>query len=257
MLPREILKWLQALQLSQSVRNPKRDFANGYLTAEIVDRYLPGEISLASIDMGIALDRKLNNWDQLKKIFAKINIAISQDIIDGTLHCKSGAAEVLIQLLYMYFNQKSTTAMEQNTLVQDFSDSSYQDTLPLHARNTLSVSIKNNIKPTELKMDSNLIRQTNKVERLVVDHQARRLNDRVRDPHRFGIHPRDPAGLSTIPPKAPKPTELGTMLTTHNDTLLNILTSPSRVPLAHTGVASRNKDPASGTLFEVTVFPPV
>merc|ERR1719389_818543 len=99
-VPREILKWLQSLDLSYSVKNPRRDFSNGFLVAEIFSRYFQYDISLHSYDNGSSLQKKVDNWGMLDKMFRKRNIQVPKNYVDGAIHCKDDAAIRLVEHFY-------------------------------------------------------------------------------------------------------------------------------------------------------------
>ena len=98
-LSRDILKWLQSLDLSYSVKNVKRDFANGFLVAEIFSRYFPHDVQMHSFDNGISLPKKLANWELLEKFFLKKRVPIGRDMIDLVIHCKGNAALPLLETI--------------------------------------------------------------------------------------------------------------------------------------------------------------
>lgn len=62
LLPRDVIQWLDSLDLSYSVRNPKMDLANGFTVAEILTRKYPNELSILTFYNAQAKDKKENNW---------------------------------------------------------------------------------------------------------------------------------------------------------------------------------------------------
>ena len=64
-------------------------------------------------------------------------------IIDGTIHEKQGAAELLIIWLYESLTGKTVKQIE-GEFSESFSDQRYQIQLPLYARNTASYALKVN-----------------------------------------------------------------------------------------------------------------
>ena len=104
-IPREILKWMQGLDLSYSVKNPKRDFANGFLIAEIFSRYY-SEIKIESFNNGTEVRLKLSNWEHLERMFGKLNIPLGKKYWEPVLHNAPNAAIEYLKLVYMFLTKK-------------------------------------------------------------------------------------------------------------------------------------------------------
>lgn len=66
-MPREIFKWLDSLDLSFAVKNPRVDLANGYIIAEMLSRYFPKEVDIYTYYNNLARDKRHNNWEQIQK----------------------------------------------------------------------------------------------------------------------------------------------------------------------------------------------
>ncbi|XP_077984147.1 spermatogenesis-associated protein 4-like [Glandiceps talaboti] len=201
-LPREVLKWLQSLDLSFPVRNSRRDFSNGFLVAEIFSWYFPQEIQMHSYDNGRSLPTKLGNWSQLERFFKRKSLEIPHELVDGTIHCKPDAAELLVQLIYTKLTNRTIKRVQLDHEI-DFTDRAYQDKLPMHARSTASMAVKNNLKITEFITEPNLITCQQKAQNIVDRHIEYRREERYENPERFDMMPT----LGQLSPrKPPQPT---------------------------------------------------
>ncbi|XP_054886875.1 spermatogenesis-associated protein 4-like isoform X2 [Poeciliopsis prolifica] len=136
---REVIKWLQDLELSFHPNNLRRDLSNGYLVAEIFSHYYPHDISKYSFLNGVSFSSKQKNWSRIQKFLKKKNLELSKEAIYGCIHCEPGAAEALLQDIYkMLTNQKLTTQNVTDVQGQQSQQSS-------QSRTTSSRSFGNNL----------------------------------------------------------------------------------------------------------------
>jgi hypothetical protein len=98
-LPREIVRWLQTLDLPTTVRLPKRDLSNGYLFAEMCARYWNG-VELHSFENKLSKPNKEANWKVLRRYFAKNQFHVDDLLIQGVINCEESAAEQFLFQLY-------------------------------------------------------------------------------------------------------------------------------------------------------------
>lgn len=54
-----------------------RDFANGFLVAELLSRYFPDDIQMHSFENVTSIERKKSNWHLLKKFFKVVTAMLS------------------------------------------------------------------------------------------------------------------------------------------------------------------------------------
>nr|XP_025960967.1 spermatogenesis-associated protein 4 [Dromaius novaehollandiae] len=186
-LPRAVLRWLQSLDLSVCPRHCRRDFSNGYLVAEILSCYYPGDIQRRAYGNGSSLAAKLSNWSRLRRFFAKQKLGLAEEVIDGTIHCKPGAAEILVQDIYSRLTNRQLKSIQDRET--DFTDYYYQAQLPMAARSTTSQAIKNNIKLTEIMIEPSVNVNRQKVNAIINMHMRMRMQEREEDPQRFNIKP--------------------------------------------------------------------
>jgi len=187
-LSREVLRWIQSLDLTWQIKIPKWDLSNGYLIAEIFSWYFPQEIQMHSFYNRDSLELKQRNWYILKNFILRNQLDLKMNDVDGTIHCREGAAAQLIEKMYEILTNRRVKKVPLDT-PGDFTDYAYQKQLPMHARSTASKSVKNNLRLTEVLADQNLITCAQKSQKIINDHIEHRRQERQEEPNRFGILP--------------------------------------------------------------------
>lgn len=168
-LPREVLRWLQGLDLSYTIKNVKRDFANGYLFAEICSRYFANDVSLHNYSNGTSMTSKNDNWFQLKRLLAKCGVEVTTEHLTEIVHCKDGAAVALVEQLYSHLTERKLIKMPK--LQQELK-------VPAFARDTASNLIKRRLRePDLIHMQDELAREHSLIKTLS-EHNSRTSQER-------------------------------------------------------------------------------
>ena len=97
-----MVKWLLSLDLSYSIKVPKRDLSNGFLVAEILSKYFPEEFSMHSYVNGTSSISKNSNWALLQKQMKKVGVRCSADEV---AHIVAAEGDAAMDLLTRLFNQ--------------------------------------------------------------------------------------------------------------------------------------------------------
>jgi hypothetical protein len=101
-LPREVLLWLQGLDLSTSLRDPSRELADGVLAAEVVARHFPALVHLHAFSPAAALDARRANWGLLARLMARggLELGLSPAGVEAVVRGAPGAGAGVLTLLY-------------------------------------------------------------------------------------------------------------------------------------------------------------
>ena len=189
-LPREVLKWLQSLDLSYSVKNVRRDFANGFLVAEIFSRYYASDVTMHSYDNGISIQRKLGNWELLCKFFDKHDIKLDKALIHDVVHCKSQQAPAaLVSSIYTLLTgrQVKPAKLPAVDIAASGTDAANgADAPPAYMKPNAAAAVNSRIKESEL--SSSLADQqtaTARTKEVLDEHAAKLRSDRLAEPARY------------------------------------------------------------------------
>ncbi|XP_066239678.1 spermatogenesis-associated protein 4 [Saccopteryx leptura] len=186
-LSRSVLRWLQGLDLTFFPKNITRDFSNGFLIAEIFSVYYPWDLKISSFQNGTSLKSKLDNWSQLKKFLTKKKIKLPQELIYGTIHCKTGVPEILIEEIYTLLTHREVKSVQDDFV--NFTDYDYQMKLPMVPKSTASKFIKDNIRFSELISHPNLLSNELKIDSLFLLQMLQRKLSRKLNPKWFDVKP--------------------------------------------------------------------
>ncbi|XP_078071580.1 spermatogenesis-associated protein 4 isoform X2 [Mustelus asterias] len=179
-LAREVIKWLQSLDLRFPFKNIKTAFCNGYLVAEIFAWYYPQDIDVKIFNNGVSFPSKLKNWSQLEHFFFRKKLNIPKELIYATMHSKPGGAEYLIQHIYTLLTNRQAKLILDDEM--NFMDEGYQLKLPLIARATATNAIRTNLRLTELLEDPDIYTVNQKALAIINMHVRHRQLARLEHP---------------------------------------------------------------------------
>ena len=128
-LPREVIKWIQSLDLTYSIRNVKKDFNNGFLVAQILSRYYPitnnieqnkKAVQMHQISNGFSMATRKDNWDQINKFISKITeITTSINDLDTFIKNENGEILLFIISLYQELTKRRIPLLEGKVITTD------------------------------------------------------------------------------------------------------------------------------------------
>ncbi|XP_061541168.1 spermatogenesis-associated protein 4 [Phycodurus eques] len=147
-LPRDVTRWLQSLELTVQPMNVRRDFSSGYHVAEMFCRYYPRDFEMHAYSKGTSFSAKQDNWNKIRRTVQKLHLHLTEKLVYGTMHCKPGVAELLVQQVYTVLTKQRPRTAQTPEL--DFSDQKYQQLLPPVARSTATAAVKSNLRKTEI-----------------------------------------------------------------------------------------------------------
>jgi len=104
---RDVLRWVQSLDLAHSLKDCRRDLANGFFVAQIFSRYFPDKVPMHSFENGISTATKKDNWWQIQKFCKKWRgEPLPEQLVEDTMNRVHAAGVLLLHLLYETFTGK-------------------------------------------------------------------------------------------------------------------------------------------------------
>lgn len=196
-LPREVLRWVQSLDLAYSVKNVKRDFSNGFLVAEIFSRYYAKEVHMHSFDNGTAVRVKRDNWAQLIKIFRKVGLVdlLNEEEAFPIICCEEGSAVDFVTKLYETLTQRKIQRTTKKPTVGKVAG---------YAKEISTVKIRQAMKRADLVDDqtSDILLSSKIASEVLEEHEKSLQDERTSDPERFQVSSSIAGRTSQMAPKS-------------------------------------------------------
>lgn len=111
-LPREVYKWIQCLDLTFPVKNVRKDFSNGFLIAQILNRYFYSKyFPMHTIENGFSQTCKANNWTLIESYMKKVDHPITSNNpqfwkgTDLSRFIKDSAIDEILKFLISLFQE--------------------------------------------------------------------------------------------------------------------------------------------------------
>ncbi|KAK7195665.1 hypothetical protein NESM_000496300 [Novymonas esmeraldas] len=104
-MQREVIKWVQSLDLDTAIQNPKRDLATGHVAAEIVARYTGTKfLDVQRLPTGASAATKRDVWAQVHRALRQLGCtSVSEPLVDAVLRREPNAALAVLEHLYEHF----------------------------------------------------------------------------------------------------------------------------------------------------------
>ena len=179
-LPRELVKWIQSLDLSYKIKNISRDLSNGFCIAEILSRYpvpfvtnLPYDVTnyyrvnMKEFSNGISFSERTSNWKHITEILTKkYHMTYPPDLPDKVKCQAPNAALEFLILLYKFLTRKNLNVLNQVDETDKFKNYGEFTVMPNYMRPTTNLLIRDN---ETQRIKDDLVRKF-KIENIIQNH---------------------------------------------------------------------------------------
>ena len=155
-MPREVMKWIQSLDLSYKIKNINRDLKNGFAVAEILSRYpVPHlvqseykvdtyyRVNMQQFSNGSSFSERTTNWRYLTDILTKFyKIPFTFDHAERILNGAPNAASDFLLVLYKTLTKRSVKVLNKVDETDKFKQYAEVNVLPKYMRPTANLLVR-------------------------------------------------------------------------------------------------------------------